>query len=69
VALTNDTPVMLPPGRARLATIPTFTGSSLVKNTIGIVFVALLAASAPTVLKAAITAAGRPTSSAASAGS
>ena len=62
VALTKVTPVMLPPGRARLATRPALTGSSPVMKTIGIVVVAALAASAPTALNAAITArlAGRP---------
>src|SRR6516165_1592038 len=35
------TPVRLPPGRARLATRPSLTGSSLTMKTIGIVVVAL----------------------------
>jgi hypothetical protein len=39
------TPVALPPGRLRLATKPSLTGSSLTPNTIGIVVVAALAAS------------------------
>ena len=43
-------PVMLPPGRARLVTRPTLTGSVPIKKTIGIVWVAALAASAPGVL-------------------
>jgi hypothetical protein len=38
-------PVMLPPGRFRLATRPSFTGSTPVVNTMGIVLVAALAAS------------------------
>ena len=40
------TPVRLPPGRARLATRPSLTGSSVTLNTIGIVVVAALAANA-----------------------
>ena len=40
-----DTPVTFPPGRARLATCPTPTGSAWVANTMGIVVVACLAAS------------------------
>ena len=39
-------PVALPPGRARLATRPSLTGSSPTPKTIGIVVVAALAASA-----------------------
>ena len=39
-------PVRLPPGRARLATSPSSTGSSPTMKTIGIVVVAALAASA-----------------------
>ena len=39
-------PVALPPGRARLATRPSLTGSSGTANTIGIVVVAALAAKA-----------------------
>src|SRR5262249_36881982 len=42
-------PVALPPGRARLDTRPTFTGSSPTPNTIGIVVVAALAALAASV--------------------
>jgi hypothetical protein len=38
------TPVTLPPGRARLATRPSLTGSSPPKKTIGVVEVALFAA-------------------------
>ena len=41
---TKLTPVKLPPGRARLATRPSLTGSSLTLKTIGIVVVALAAA-------------------------
>src|SRR5262245_34167532 len=40
------TPVRLPPGRARLETRPSLTGSSPAVNTMGIVAVADLAASA-----------------------
>ena len=39
-------PVRLPPGRARLATRPSLTGSSATAKTMGIVVVAALAASA-----------------------
>ena len=39
-------PVRLPPGRARLATRPSLTGSSLTANTMGMVVVAALAANA-----------------------
>ena len=42
-------PVRLPPGRARLATRPSLTGSSATVKTMGIVVVAALAASAGTV--------------------
>src|ERR1700730_17777551 len=38
------TPVMLPPGRLRLATEPSLTGSSPLLKTMGIVVVAALAA-------------------------
>ena len=41
------TPVTLPPGRARLVTMPAATGSPVVTITIGMVLVAFLAASAP----------------------
>ncbi len=60
------TPVTLPPGRLRLATRPSLTGSSPITKTIGIVAVADLAAStagAPPI--AAIAATLRPASSAA----
>jgi hypothetical protein len=40
------TPVRLPPGRARLVTSPFSSGSSPLRKTIGIVEVALFAASA-----------------------
>src|SRR5262249_12494011 len=63
------TPVALPPGRLRLATKPILTGSPPTVNTIGIVDVAALAASAegsPPVV--ARTATPRRTRSAASAG-
>src|SRR5262245_43623737 len=43
-ALRKLIPVRLPPGRARLATKPTLTGSSLMAKTIGIVVVTALAA-------------------------
>jgi hypothetical protein len=42
----SSTPVRLPPGRARLATRPSLTGSSPEMNTMGIVVVAALAANA-----------------------
>jgi hypothetical protein len=38
------TPVTLPPGRFRLATRPSWTGSAAVSNTIGTVVVAAFAA-------------------------
>ena len=50
------TPVTLPPGRLRLATRPSLTGSLPVAKTIGIVVVAALAAIAEEVSCAAITA-------------
>jgi integrase len=60
------TPVALPPGRLRLATRPSATGSEPVPKTIGMLEVAALAASAPAVLAgAAITATCRRTRSAA----
>jgi hypothetical protein len=40
------TPVILPPGRLKLATRPSLTGSSPVRKTIGMVAVAALAARA-----------------------
>jgi hypothetical protein len=64
------TPVRLPPGRARLATRPSLTGSSPTLKTIGIVVVADLAANdEPPPPTAAITATRRRTKSVASAGS
>ena len=45
-ALKKLTPVRLPPGRARLATRPSLTGSSATMKTMGIVVVAALAANA-----------------------
>ena len=63
-------PVRLPPGRARLATRPSLTGSSPTAKTMGIVVVAALAANAAGVPPiVAITATCRRTRSAASAGS
>ena len=41
-----DTPVRLPPGRDRLSTTPSATGSPPISKTIGIVVVADFAASA-----------------------
>src|SRR5262245_54231427 len=58
-ALKKLMPVTFPPGRARLATSPSLTGSAPVRKAIGIVVVAALAASAAEVLVAAITATGR----------
>jgi len=48
-------PVMLPPGRLRLATRPSWIGSEPISNTIGMVVVAAFAATAAGVLVAAIT--------------
>ena len=63
------TPVTLPPGRLRLATSPTLTGSTPVLKTTGIVVVAALAASDPCALPGvAMTATRRRTKSAASSG-
>src|SRR5262245_34105831 len=62
------TPVMLPPGRLRLDTSPSRTGSMLISKTIGILAVAAFAASAAGVDVAAITATCRRTRSAAIAG-
>src|SRR5262249_27445237 len=55
-------PVRLPPGRARLATRPSLTGSSAEMKTMGIVVVAALAANAA-LAGAAITATYRRTNS------
>src|SRR5262245_16409958 len=52
-AFSDVTPVMLPPGRARLVTSPIATGSDATSKTIGIVVVAALAASAAGVLPGA----------------
>jgi hypothetical protein len=46
----SDMPVMFPPGRARLATMPVLSGSLLAAQTIGRVVVACLAARQPGVL-------------------
>src|SRR5215471_5554037 len=59
----NATPVTLPPGRARLATIPTPTGSKTYTITMGIVLVACLAAWAATGLPATMRSTLRLTSS------
>jgi GAF domain len=61
------TPVTLPPGRLRLVTRPSLTGSPPIAKTIGTVVVAALAASAPGVLT--ITVIGQLSKSATSAGS
>jgi hypothetical protein len=64
------TPVMLPPGLARVATRPVSTGSAARHRTIGIVEVAFFAAIAVFVPPpVAITSILRPTRSAAMAGS
>src|SRR5262249_36412939 len=63
------TPVRLAPGRLRLATSPAATGSTPATKTIGIVEVAVFAASAEeTPPPAAITLTGRRTTSAANSG-
>src|SRR5262249_19680896 len=62
-------PVTLPPGRLRLATRPVWTGSPALLNTIGIVVVAALAASAAGMLGVAMTATLRRTRSVANSGS
>ncbi|MGA7534941.1 MAG: hypothetical protein WBW27_23975 [Pseudolabrys sp.] len=61
-------PVMLPPGRERLATKPSCTGSLLTRKTIGIVVVAALAANEDGGPEATIAATGRRTKSTASDG-
>ena len=63
------TPVALPPGRLKLATTPSWTGSPAETKTIGIVVVAAFVARTLGVLPAKITATWRRTNSAASAGS
>ena len=59
---------MFPPGRARLVTNPEATGSSASTITIGMVRVALRAASTAALLAATITSTPRRTKSAASSG-
>ena len=62
-----DTPVRLPPGRDRLSTMPSATGSPPISNTIGILVVAAFAASATSAPPGAtMTASGRPSRSLAS---
>jgi hypothetical protein len=63
------TPVILPPGRLRLATSPCWTGSEPMKKTIGIVAVAALAVSVAGGAIVTITSTWRRTRSAAIAGS
>ena len=63
------TPVILPPGRLRLATTPIATGSVPVKKAIGIVVVAAFAASTAGVVVATITVTRRRTRSSANPGS
>ena len=63
------TPVRLPPGRAKLSTRPSLTGSLPVLKTMVIIVVAALAACADGVSIAAMTATRRRTRSTASAGS
>src|SRR5262249_62140156 len=62
-------PVRLLPGRARLATRPSLTGSSPTTKTIGIVAVAAFAAGAAALPRAAMTATRRRARSSARAGS
>jgi hypothetical protein len=54
-SMASASPVMFPPGRPRLATSPTPTGSVTPQNTTGIVLVARLAATAPGVEACTIT--------------
>ena len=69
-ALKKLIPVKLLPGRARLVTRPSLTGSSLTRKTMGTVVVAALAAQTDAVPPAAtITATRRRTNSAANPGS
>src|SRR5262247_1075912 len=63
-----DSPVILPPGRARLAIRPAATGSPEFVITMGMVVVALLAANDPSSPEATIRSTLRRTSSAASSG-
>ena len=62
------TPVTFQPGRVRLLTRPTATGSLLLANAMGVLVVAAFAARAAALPKAAMTATLRPTRSAASPG-
>src|SRR5215472_1506448 len=64
-----DNPVTLPPGRARLMTSPSVTGSPTVGKTMGMRPVACLAARAASVPEATMTSTLSATSSAATAGS
>src|SRR5262249_47911860 len=69
-AFMKDIPVMLPPGRFRLATSPYCTGSLPFAKTMGMVVVAAFAARAETTLPVVkMTSTRRATRSAASAGS
>ena len=61
-------PVRLPPGRAKLATRPSLTGSPTKVKTIGVVEVALFAASVGGEAMVTIKSTLRPTRSAANAG-
>jgi hypothetical protein len=63
-----DTPMTFPPGRAKLATSPTPTGSATFTNTMGIVGVACLAARAAGAEWATMTSTLSWTNSATSAG-
>src|SRR5262249_26972400 len=63
------TPVMFPPGRARLSTSPAAMGSAEITKTIGIVLVAFLAARAPDNVPVRIMSTSRRTSSSARVGS
>src|SRR2546426_494570 len=65
----EDSPVMCPPGRARLATRPSPTGSPLTAMTMGIVVVACWAARSATVPSTTRMSTGSRTSSTTSAGS
>ena len=62
-------PVIFPPGRARLATSPSRTGSPIAVTTIGIVVVACCAARPAGVASATMRSTLRPTSSVARPGS
>jgi hypothetical protein len=69
VVTRKDTPVILPPGRLRLETRPSSTGSAPVANTIGMLAVAALAATASAGPNVRMTATESATSAAANAGS